>query len=167
MDIYGARLHAYLARRAPASADDLLAETWLAAFAGRHGYDPGRGDVVAWLFGIARHVLLAHLRGEQRRAAQAIPGRASEASVDEWTAVDARLDAEGCAPALRRMLADLPPEERDVLLLVAWEQLTPTEVSVVLGIPPGTARSRLHRARRRITADWDTSVDDHEREAIS
>jgi len=41
----------------------------------------------------------------------------------------------------------LPPEEREVLLLVAWEQLTPTQAALVLGIPPGTARSRLHRAR--------------------
>jgi RNA polymerase sigma-70 factor (ECF subfamily) len=41
----------------------------------------------------------------------------------------------------------LPPGERDVLLLVAWEQLTPAEAAVALGVPQGTARSRLHRAR--------------------
>ncbi len=41
----------------------------------------------------------------------------------------------------------LPPAERDVLLLVAWEQLTPAQAARVLGVPPGTARSRLHRAR--------------------
>lgn len=39
------------------------------------------------------------------------------------------------------------PRRRDVLLLVAWEQLTPAEAAVVLGVPQGTARSRLHRAR--------------------
>jgi RNA polymerase sigma factor (sigma-70 family) len=41
----------------------------------------------------------------------------------------------------------LPPVEREVLLLVAWEHLTPAEVAVVLGVAPGTVRSRLHRAR--------------------
>lgn len=42
--IHGTRLHAYLARRAPAAADDLLSEVWLAAFEGRHAYDPARGE---------------------------------------------------------------------------------------------------------------------------
>jgi RNA polymerase sigma factor (sigma-70 family) len=41
----------------------------------------------------------------------------------------------------------LPPDEREVLLLVGWEQLTPAEAAAVLGIPRGTARSRLYRAR--------------------
>jgi RNA polymerase sigma-70 factor (ECF subfamily) len=46
-------------------------------------------------------------------------------------------------PALRA----LPAAEREVLLLVAWEQLTPAEAAAVLGVPQGTVRSRLHRAR--------------------
>jgi len=41
----------------------------------------------------------------------------------------------------------LPQAERDVLLLVAWEQLTPAQAAAALGVPQGTARSRLHRAR--------------------
>ena len=48
---------------------------------------------------------------------------------------------------LAAALRALPAAERDVLLLVAWEQLTPAEAAVVLGVPQGTARSRLHRAR--------------------
>jgi RNA polymerase sigma-70 factor (ECF subfamily) len=44
-------------------------------------------------------------------------------------------------------VAALPAAEREALLLVAWEQLTPAEAAVALGIPQGTVRSRLHRAR--------------------
>ncbi|MFB7740371.1 RNA polymerase sigma factor [Streptomyces sp. NPDC056112] len=54
------------------------------------------------------------------------------------------------APALRKALADLPAEERELMLLVAWEQLTPTEAAAAVGIPADTARSRLHRARGRL-----------------
>jgi RNA polymerase sigma factor (sigma-70 family) len=165
--LYGSRLHAYLARRSPGHADDLLSEVWLAAFEGRHRYDPALGGVVGWLFGIARNVLLAHHRGERRRATQVVGGL--DDHVDEWAAVDARLDAAETAGALRIALAALPSEEREVLLLVAWEQLAPTEVATVLGIPPGTARSRLHRARARVSASWSEqhATDEPEREAIS
>ncbi|WP_225859021.1 RNA polymerase sigma factor [Streptomyces albicerus] len=142
-------LHSYFARRAPAVADDLLAELWLQAYATRRGFDPGRGPARAWLFGVARNVLSAHWR--RLAAARAdVPGTARHD--DPWEAVDDRLDAAAVAPRLRARLAQLPPEERELLLLVAWEQLTPTEAAAVVGIPAGTARSRLHRARNRMRA---------------
>ncbi|TNC47577.1 sigma-70 family RNA polymerase sigma factor [Mumia zhuanghuii] len=145
---HGARIHAYLARRVPGAADDLLGEVWLAAFEGRHRYDPGQGGVIGWLFGIARYVMLAHLRRERR--GHDLVHRLSEDAVDEWHAVDARLDATRVAAGLRDAIAQLTPEERGVLLLVVWEQLTPSEAAQALGIAPGTARSRLHRARTHI-----------------
>ncbi|RPK41174.1 ECF RNA polymerase sigma factor SigE [Streptomyces sp. ADI92-24] len=64
--------------------------------------------------------------------------------------MDQRLDAAALAPALRQALAELPAEERELLLLVSWEQLTPAEAATAVGIPAGTARSRLHRARGRL-----------------
>ena len=154
----GPRVHAYFARRAPQHADDLLSETWLEAFRSRHRYDAERGEAAAWVFGVARHVLLSHLRHTGRSTGASGAGLASEQSFDEWDAVDRRLDAAGSSPALRAALAVLPAEERDVLLLVAWEQLSPTEAAAVLGIPAGTARSRLHRARNRITESWNSTV---------
>lgn len=164
---HSTRVHAYLARRTAGHADDLLSEVWLAAFAARRTYDPDRGEAVGWLFGIARNVLMTHLRTERRRSARdRDSAHLSLDRVDEWAAVDERLDAAGSVPALREALAALPAEERDVLLLVAWEQLTPSEVAEALGIPPGTARSRLHRARNRIASGWDDTADAYEREAI-
>ncbi|MFD8567825.1 RNA polymerase sigma factor [Streptomyces sp. NPDC059639] len=144
---HSAALHGYFARRAPHAADDLLAETWLRAYTGRHGYDAARGSARAWLFGVARNVLSAHWRGVAQES-RGTPGEGAHG--DPWEAVDDRLDASALAPALRRVITELPSVERELLLLVAWEQLTPAEAAEVLGVPAGTARSRLHRARARL-----------------
>ena len=145
---HGPAVHAYLARRAGVDvADDLLADTWLAAFGSRSGYDHSRGPVRAWLFGVARHVLLAHHRAP--RSGAAVPDLDDG---DQWAAVDARLDAAAVTPALRAGLGALSPPDRELLLLVSWEQLSPSQAAAVLGIPAGTARSRLHRCRRLLRA---------------
>ncbi|HEY6294918.1 MAG TPA: RNA polymerase sigma factor [Streptosporangiaceae bacterium] len=155
-------VHAFLARRAGRqAADDLLGEVWVRAFGGRAGFDPAHSDARPWLYGIARNVLRAHWRAvrpvAQLGGAEATDpaGRAADLAtvgawaVDPWDDVIDRLDS--AAAARTREMAGavraLPPEEREVLLLVAWEQLTPTQAALILGIPPGTARSRLHRAR--------------------
>lgn len=75
---------------------------------------------------------------------------------DGWDRVDERLAADAARPALRTALGVLTPGDREVLLLVAWEQLTPAEAAATLGIPAGTARSRLHRARAQLRAELDT-----------
>jgi RNA polymerase sigma-70 factor (ECF subfamily) len=115
---------------------------WVRAFAARGGYDPGYDDARPWLYGIARNVLRAHWRAG-RGADRAAP----EVPVDPWDDVVDRLDSAARAQLLVSAVRALPANERDVLLLVAWEQLTPAEAAVALGVPPGTARSRLHRAR--------------------
>ncbi|MFC8668520.1 RNA polymerase sigma factor [Streptomyces sp. NPDC057199] len=145
---HSAALHGYFARRAPGAADDLLAELWLQAYATRRGFDPARGSVRAWLFGVARNVLSTHWR----RLASRRPDLPRSTADDPWEAVDDRLVAEAVAPRLRELLARLPSDERELLLLVAWEQLTPSEAAAVVGIPAATARTRLHRARNRMRA---------------
>ncbi|MFI6942120.1 RNA polymerase sigma factor [Streptomyces sp. NPDC050418] len=140
-------LHGYFARRAPGAADDLLAELWLQAYATRRGFDPERGTARAWLFGVARNVLSGHWRRLAQERPMALAG---DTETVDWAAVDARLDASALAPELRRVIGELPSEERELLLLVAWEELSPTEAAAVVGIPAGTARSRLHRARARL-----------------
>lgn len=152
-------LHGYLARRVPGAADDLLAEVWLRAFAGRAGFDPARGTARAWLFGVARHVLAAHLRRAEPGTRPPVAGTDTHAAADPWHAVDERLDAAAVAPLIRRTLQDLPAGERELLLLVVWEQLTAAEAAAVVGIPPGTARSRLHRARGALRDALTAAVD--------
>jgi RNA polymerase sigma-70 factor, ECF subfamily len=150
---HGNALHGYLARRAPAAADDLLSEVWLAAFAGRGRYDPELGSVRGWLFGVARNVMLAHLR-----KAKPVTREGPEPLDDVWDAVVARLDAAAVGPRLQAALTSLPAVERELLLLVAWEQLSPAEAAQVVGVPTGTARSRLHRARTRMREQLETHL---------
>jgi RNA polymerase sigma-70 factor (ECF subfamily) len=78
-----------------------------------------------------------------------------EPAHDPWSDADARLDAARQWPALRAAIGNLCPEDRDVLLLFAWEHLRPAEIAVCLGIPQGTARWRLHRARSLVQARLD------------
>lgn len=142
-------LHGYLVRRAPAAADDLLSEVWLQAYAHRKTFDAARGSVKGWLFGVARNVLSRHRQAVARAAARD-QQHPDATAADPWQAVDQRLDAATVGPELREKIAGLPAVERELLLLVAWEQLTPVEAAAVVGIPAGTARSRLHRARARL-----------------
>jgi RNA polymerase sigma-70 factor (ECF subfamily) len=143
--LHSQALYAYLARRVPSVAEDLLSEVWLAAYAGRATFRADRGSARGWLFSIARHTLIAHVRHPI-----ALPLGYGSAEGEGWEAVDARLDAERTAPALYSAVRSLPESERELLLLVALDGLTPTEAAAVIGIPPGTARSRLHRARVRV-----------------
>jgi len=138
---HGPAVHAYLSRRAGRQdADDLLSEVWLRAFTGRA--DRRSPEALPWLYGIARNVLSAHWRRQARPRAHA---ELSD-ELDPWADADARVDATAQRATIDRVLATLSKDEREVLLLVVWEQLTPAEVAAVLGLPQGTARSRLHRA---------------------
>ncbi|MGH3258517.1 MAG: RNA polymerase sigma factor, partial [Streptosporangiaceae bacterium] len=139
-------VHAFLARRAGRqAADDLLGEVWVRAFGGRAGFDPAYSDARPWLYGIARNVLRAHWRGTGtgRSADQAgrlvdQPGRPADRAgaveaVDPWDDVIDRLDSAAAARTREVVGAvrALPPDEREVLLLVAWEQLTPAQAALV------------------------------------
>jgi RNA polymerase sigma factor (sigma-70 family) len=154
-----AAIHGYLARRAGyQAADDLLGEVWVRAFEARRGYDFGYDVARPWLYGIARNVLREHWRAVQKTDPAAPPD-----TFDPWDEITDRLDSAARVRPLLSALRDLPPAEREVLLLVAWEQLTPTEAAAALGIPPGTARSRLHRARtalRLVLATTDANQDE-------
>jgi RNA polymerase sigma-70 factor (ECF subfamily) len=146
--LYERHAHAvfrFLSRRAgPAAAEDLLSEVFVAALQARGrvvAHDSG--SALPWLYGIAANVLRHHLR-DRRAGAPA----SHDAGMD-WDAVEARLDAQAKRGELRAALSALSPAERDLLLLVAWEELTPAEAARVVGISQVAARSRLHRARMR------------------
>lgn len=150
-DRHGAVIHRYLARRTGSAAvDDLLAETFVAAFATRSRYDLDYQDARPWLYGIASNMLARHHHAEQQalRLIGALrPERA--ASSHEDRVVD-RVVAEALRRELEIALASLAAGDRDVLLLIAWEELTYDEVAHALAIPVGTVRSRRHRARAHL-----------------
>ena len=149
-DRHYAAVHGYLRRRLGTDiADDLASETFVRAFSARERYDPAKASPRAWLFGIATHVLQQHRRREERELRAY--ARSCFASVDSGTDdIDARADALRLRGRLATGLAALPRAERDVLLLHAWSGLSDAEVAAALGVPPGTVRTRLFRARRRL-----------------
>jgi RNA polymerase sigma factor (sigma-70 family) len=141
-------IHAYLRRRLDAAiAEELAAETFARALHGIARYDHDRPDALPWLYGIAANLARRHRRTEVRRLrAYARTGR--DPLADEHGDAPARLDAAAAGPRLAAALAALSPNDREALLLLAWAELTYDEIAAALGVPIGTVRSRLHRARR-------------------
>jgi RNA polymerase sigma factor (sigma-70 family) len=152
-DRYYAEVHGYVARRLGRSqADDLAAETFLIAFARRGRYNLSRPDARPWLYGIASNLISRHHRAEVRFYRALARSGVDQVSDGHADRVAIRLDAQAWRARRAAALAGIPLADRDVLLLVAWAGLTSEEAGFALGIPAGTARSRLHRARRRIRA---------------
>jgi RNA polymerase sigma-70 factor (ECF subfamily) len=144
-DIYG-----YLCRRAGRSeGEELAAQTFALALRDLAGYDAARGSPRVWLFGIAANVLRGHRRSERRRL-RALARTGADPLLDETDELVERLDAQRAARAVAGVLASLSAGDREVLLLAAWAGLTSDEIGLALGIPPGTARSRLNRSRRQL-----------------
>ncbi|MFD0683632.1 RNA polymerase sigma factor [Actinomadura fibrosa] len=152
-DRHFAGVHRYVAGRlGPQAADDVVAETFLSAFRRRASFDPAKGQVRPWLFGIATNLVAQHRRAETRRyraLARVAPAPDDGGHEDR---VAATVTAERMQPRLASALAALSRKDRDVVLLVALAQLTHEEVAAVLGIPYGTVGSRLSRARRKLRA---------------
>ena len=156
-DAHAPGLHRYLSRRVGAVADDLVAETFLAALAGRDGYDQAQADPRAWLYGIATNLLRRHFRQELRRLTATAKASARDTpGSDPGDVVPDRVDAQVRIGRLALGIAGLAPGDRDVLLLTAWAGLDSTEVAQALGIPVGTVRSRLHRVRRQLRSHEST-----------
>ena len=150
-DRHAPHIHRYLARRAGRQvADDLVAETFLTAFAKRDRFDLGYSDARPWLYGIATN-LVGQQRRDEARQYRIIQCAVAEPEIpDHADRVAAGVTAQAMRALLDAALAALPAGDRDVLLLIAWEQLTYQEVSRALAIPAGTVRSRLHRARTKV-----------------
>ncbi|MCL6674572.1 RNA polymerase sigma factor [Streptomyces panaciradicis] len=151
-DRYAPDIHRYAARRlGDGAADDITSDTFLIAFRIRSRYDRTRPNARPWLYGIAGNLIGKQRRAEVR-ALKALARTGHDAVTESWGAswvedTDSRIAAQG---PLAGALAALSAGDRHVLLLVAWAELTYQEVAEALGIPVGTVRSRLNRARRKV-----------------
>jgi RNA polymerase sigma-70 factor (ECF subfamily) len=144
-------IHRYVVRRlGPGAADDVVAETFLTAFRLRSRYQPDRPDARPWLYGIATNLIGRHRRAEVRQyRALARTGLdpVTESFADR---ADERVSAGRESRRLAAALAGLPAGHRNALLLVAWGDLSYEEAALALGVPVGTVRSRLSRARGKL-----------------
>jgi RNA polymerase sigma-70 factor (ECF subfamily) len=144
-----APLHRYLARRLGASAaDDLAAETFAVAFRNWDRLDPDR-PVRPWLYGIAANLVRHHWRKERRMLRAYARTGVDPVFAEEDEAVE-RADAEARHRELATALAALRRDEREILLLHAWAELTDSEIADALGVPAGTVKSRLSRTREKL-----------------
>jgi RNA polymerase sigma factor (sigma-70 family) len=141
----------YVVRRLGANAaDDIVAETFLLAFRQRISYDLTRADARPWLYGIATNLIGRHRRAEIRLY-RALARTGADPVTEPFTdRVDDRVSAGHASRQLAAALARLSAKLRDTMLLAAWSDLSYEEIAVALGVPVGTVRSRLSRARSRL-----------------
>jgi RNA polymerase sigma-70 factor (ECF subfamily) len=137
------RVWAYAVSRAGRQvADEVVSETFAVAW--RRLADVPE-PALPWLLGVARNLLRNGHREEVRRESFA-------AELGRWTARPGGDIADEVAErlAVLRAMATLPEDDREILILVAWQGLSPREVARVVGCSPAALRVRLHRARRRL-----------------
>ncbi|MBI3400595.1 MAG: RNA polymerase sigma factor [Acidobacteria bacterium] len=127
-----------------AAADDVVQEVFLALLRQSHRYDPARGAVLTYLYGIARHHVLKRL-----------PASGVESALDDddhRTAVPATalddLSRGETVDRVRQAVQSLPPAYREVVVLCELHEMDYETAASILECPIGTVRSRLHRARR-------------------
>jgi RNA polymerase sigma factor (sigma-70 family) len=152
-DRHGPAIHSYVARRlGPDAADDLTAEVFLIAFQRRGTYDTAYADARPWLYGIATNLVGRRRRDEVRRL-RAIARSGGDSPAESFAEqVTDRVAAQAIRGRLASALGRLSRGQRDVLLLTA-RGLSCQEIAVAIGVPRGTAASRLARARRKVRAE--------------
>lgn len=138
----------YALRRCPQPEDaaDVVSEVFLLAW--RRLDDAPPGDARPWLFGVARNVLSNQQRSRRRR--DRLAGRLRSVLTREVVPDPAAHSVQ--QDEVRRTLAKLSADDRELLTLVGWDGLEPGEAAHVLGISAGAARMRLSRARQRFRA---------------
>lgn len=133
-----------------ADADDLVAATMEVAW--RRFEQVPAEDPLPWLYGVARNLLRNHRRSIRRASTLA-----SRMPVSPPVAAPG--DEEVSISGLLAALGRLGEDDQELLLLIAWDGLSPSQAAVVLGCTPVAARSRLHRARRRLASELGSTTD--------
>jgi RNA polymerase sigma-70 factor (ECF subfamily) len=161
-DRHAAQVYGFALRclRAHHDAEDLTQQVFVKAWRGRHTFDPGRGTIGAWLQGIARRQVADRLTARTRDAAiaraaltgQNGTGTSRVAGTSGVTGVAERvIEAVVVADELNR----LPPEQRTVLRLAFYHDLTHTRIAALTGLPLGTVKSHLRRGLERLRRRWE------------
>jgi len=135
------RRYAHYRGLSASDSDDLAADVFTVAW---RRIDDVPADAAPWLFAVARNVLRNTRRSEARRTRLLTRLPRPEPQLPPEPAPDHDVDR------VRSALASMDPSDRELLTLVAWDDLTPQQAAAALGWPAGATRVRLHRARKRL-----------------
>ena len=141
----------------PALAEDVTQEVFMALIREPGRFDPTRGSLGAFLFGIARN----HLKKRWEQERRLVPIASDSDDADDFAALAASGKGNGSIPAssfddldsldtisrVRRAISTLPENYREVVVLCELEEMSYEEAAAAISCPVGTVRSRLHRAR--------------------
>ena len=169
-ECYAETIRRHLARIVDneAAAQDVLQETFLRVWTRAEQWD-GRGSFAGWLYRIATNLAYNHLRSVRRRREQPLEIQDDEGggeSQDEggplpaWVMdgstpePDAAMEQAERRDQVQRLVASLPQDKREVLILVHEMEMSIHDAADELGIPEGTAKSRLHYAKKRLARQW-------------
>ncbi|MEW2393288.1 RNA polymerase sigma factor [Streptomyces venezuelae] len=142
--------HAYRLTGDWSAAEDIVSLTFLDAWRLRGRIDADGGSLRPWLLGVATNVTRNTRRAARRHAAAVARLPRDEVVADFADELAGRIDDEEQLSLVRTALAQLRRAEREVLALCVWSGLDYTSAAAALGIPVGTVRSRLSRARTKL-----------------
>lgn len=133
------------------AAEDLCSTVFLEVWRHRHRIVEVDGSILPWIYGVATNVCRNHHRSTRRQTNALARLHLADVSVASGSdEVIDRLDAERRAAQALERLNQLPQADQDVFVLVCWEGFGYAVAADILGIPVGTVRSRLARARRSL-----------------
>lgn len=151
-DRHATEVHGFALRwlRTHHDAEDITQQVFVRAWRGRGTFDAGRGTIGAWLNGIARRQVADRLAARTRDAAVAhaaqVAGNGRSGGVSDQV-----IEAVVVAEELNR----LPPQQRTVLRLAFYDDLTHRQIATVTGLPLGTVKSHLRRGLERLRQGWE------------
>lgn len=151
--------HALRLARNPHDAEDLTASAFLELWRRRKHVRVVDGSVLAWLLVTVTNLERNHARGQRRYRSllAALPrGEDSRAAAD--IAME-HMAADSAAESVRQALGKLGPSDAALIALTAFEHFAPGQAAAALGISPGAARTRLHRARARMASELGASAE--------
>jgi RNA polymerase sigma-70 factor, ECF subfamily len=148
-DAYGPRVKSFMMRKGASAeqAEDLVQETMIAVWSKAHMYSADRGSVTTWIFTIARNLRIDRLRREKTSLYSDIDDYDAESTDPQQDDALSRLQEDGY---VAKALAQIPEEQRELLILSYVEDLPQSEIAKRLQIPLGTVKSRMRLAYRRM-----------------
>ena len=141
----------------PQDAEDMAQEAFLKAYRSLPDFR-GESKFSVWLYRIVSNVCLDHLRRQGRRPASSLTQEDGDGEEQQWDVPDESqsperlLEQKLTREAVQRGLEQLPPDQRQILLLREIRGMSYEEIGETLGLEPGTVKSRIFRARKKLCA---------------